>query len=167
MSANYAITAHLDNGMYVLSDAKRPLRASSEESRVKIEAIEKELITLPQVDLPLEHFFAKGIYVRKIFMPKGTVATGRIHKHSGITVMLSGDLSILTEDGMKRITGPCVYEHKAGVKRALYMHEDSVVLTIHGTDKTDMSDLREELTAETNDEYISFVRAQLSIGEES
>ena len=34
----------------------------------------------PAVDLPLKHYFTKGLYCREIFMPKGTLLTSKIHK---------------------------------------------------------------------------------------
>ena len=47
---------------------------------------------------PLEHSFSDGIYVRKIFIPKGVFVVGKIHKHDHPNFLLEGEVSVLTEE---------------------------------------------------------------------
>jgi hypothetical protein len=39
----------------------------------RIELLEKYLLTLPQVDMPIAHDFSDGLYARTMFVPSGTV----------------------------------------------------------------------------------------------
>jgi len=72
--------------------------------RDKVNAIEAEMRRMPQLDMPVKHHFANkgtphGTYARELFIPKGTVLTGKIHKFEQINIMSKGDISVLTEDG--------------------------------------------------------------------
>jgi quercetin dioxygenase-like cupin family protein len=127
--------------------------AQGSDWRRKLERLDALLATVPQTEMPVTHRFSRGVYARELFIPKGTVLTGRIHKHSQINILLSGDISVLTEDGVKRLLAPVVFESPPGAKRAGYAHEDTVWLTICGTDTTDPDVLEDELTTRSYAEY--------------
>ena len=118
--------------------------AQGSDWRGKLERLDAALMELPQVEMPLTHRFSRGVYARELFIPKGTVLVGRIHKYSQINVCLRGDISVLTESGIKRVQGGFVVESPAGSKRAGYAHEDTVWMTICGTDTTDVDVLEDE-----------------------
>lgn len=80
---------------------------------------------------PLKHSFADGIYVREIFIPKGTLIVGKIHKHSHPNFLMKGDVSVLTEEGPRRLKAPLSMISPKGTKRVVYAHEDTVWITIH------------------------------------
>ena len=139
--------------------AHGPLTALAQGSdwRTMLERIEAAIESdLPTLELPVKHRFSRGVYARELFIPQGTVLTGRIHKYSQINILLSGDISVLTEDGIRRVVPPFVVESPAGTKRVAYAHEDSVWLTICGTNTTDTAALENELTTRTYAEYDSF-----------
>lgn len=125
--------------------------------REKIERLETAIESdLPPVDFPVRHRYSRGVYARELFIPKGTVLTGRIHKYSQINILLSGDISVLTEEGIQRVRPPFVVESPAGTKRVAYAHEDTIWLTICGTNTTDPEVLEDELTTRTYAEYDAF-----------
>lgn len=124
--------------------------------REKLERLDAALASLPQVDMPVKHRFSRGVYARELFIPKDTVLTGRIHKYSQINILLSGDISVLTECGIRRIQAPLVIESPAGTKRAGYAHTDTVWMTVCGTDTTDPDVLEDELTTRTYAEFENF-----------
>lgn len=99
--------------------------------REKIARLEAKLSPMPQIDLPLKHTFTTGVYMREIFLPKGSIVVGKIHRHDHVNFISYGDVTVLTKDGLKRIQGPCTMVSTAGTKRALYAHEDTVWTTIH------------------------------------
>lgn len=78
-------------------------------------------------------------------IPAGTVATGKVHKTLHLNILSQGDVSVLTEDGMKRIQAPCTIVSPPGTKRAVYAHTDVVWTTIHGTHETDLEKLEADL----------------------
>lgn len=125
--------------------------------RAKVEAAEDEIRKLPPVELPVRHHFAKSTYGRELFIPKGTILTGKIHKYTQLNVLVAGDISVLTEDGVKRVQPPFVVVSPAGTKRIAYAHEDTIWLTIHGTDETDVDRIEQQFIAQSNAEYLDFV----------
>ena len=100
---------------------------------------------LPAVDCPVTHHFSDGVYAREMRIPAGTVATGKVHKTLHLNILSQGDVSVLTEDGMKRIQAPCTIVSPPGTKRAVYAHTDVVWTTIHGTHETDLEKLEADL----------------------
>lgn len=102
--------------------------------------------------LPLKHSFAEGMYVREIFIPKGMLLVSKIHKHSHPIFVLEGDISILTEDGVKRIKGPYSLISPVGAKRVGYAHADTRWVTVHKTNETNLERIEEEIIAKNFDE---------------
>ncbi len=106
--------------------------------RSSIIDFEKELLVHPDVLIgdnelcPLKHSFSNGIYVREIFIPKGMVLTGKIHKHSHPNFLMKGKVSVFTEgQGLQKIKAPYSMISEAGTKRVVYAHTDVVWITVH------------------------------------
>lgn len=128
-----------------------------EQQRNKIFALENIISQHEQVNIPVEHRFNGGIYAREITIPKGTLLTGRIHKFDHFDIMLSGDITVSTDNGeVKRLTGLNIMEGKAGKKRAGYAHEDTHWITFHSIDERDPEQMYEYLTCETFEELEQF-----------
>lgn len=98
---------------------------------------------------PLKHSFGDGVYVREIFIPKGTLIVGKIHKHSHPNFLMKGEVSVLTEEGPKRLKAPLSMISPAGTKRVVYAHEDTIWITIHVTKKTNLNKIEKEIIAKT------------------
>jgi hypothetical protein len=113
---------------------------------------------MPQLDLPVKHHFSKGVYARELFIPKGTVLTGKIHKHAQLNILSQGEISVLTEDGIKRVKAPFHVVSPAGTKRIAYAHEDCVWTTVHGTEETDLEKIEATFIAQTEQEYLEFCK---------
>lgn len=115
------------------------------ELRDKILSMETFMLELPQVEIPVKHHFSEGIYAREITAPAGVMMTGMVHKHEHLNIMSKGEVSVLTEDGIKRIKAPCTFVSQPGTKRIGYVHEEMVWTTIHATNETDLKKLEAEL----------------------
>ena len=102
---------------------------------------------------PLKHSFADGCYIREIFNPKGALLVTKIHKVTHPFFLMKGDMSILMEDGIKRIKAPHYGITPAGTKRIIYCHEDCVFVTVHATKLTDIKAIEEEVIAKDFDEF--------------
>lgn len=102
---------------------------STTEGRSKILDLEDEIKSMPQIDLPVRHLFSGGIYAREIFMPKGTVLTGRMYLVDHIDFMVCGDMTVTTDNESKRLSGYNILPSSAGKKRAGYVHEDTLWIT--------------------------------------
>ena len=51
-----------------------------------------------------KHTFADGIYVREMTIEKDEIIIGAIHKHLHVWFLLSGSISVVTEDGTEEYT---------------------------------------------------------------
>lgn len=123
------------------------------ENVKSIMALEGVIKSLEQVELPLGHFNIPGVYVRAMMIPEGTVLTGKIHNHDCISVVAKGSISVHTHDGLQRLESGWIGISKAGIKRAGYAHEDTVFITIHRCDETEIEKIEDYLVSETFDEF--------------
>jgi len=85
-------------------------------------------------------------------MPKGQIISTGIHKKEHPYFVLKGDISVLTDEGIKRIKAPYNGITKPGTKRLIYMHEDSVWITVHATDKSTVEDVLNDVIAKDFDD---------------
>ncbi|MBB6578941.1 quercetin dioxygenase-like cupin family protein [Comamonas odontotermitis] len=132
--------------------------------RTKLMRLQEAMLadSTTQVETPVTHHFAHGTYAREMFIPAGVTVVGKIHKHHSLNVLLSGDVSVLTESGIRRVAPGEVVESFPGIKRAAYAHVDSRWLTIHGTHDTDLERIENEFIAQSYEEYDSFAKQQLA-----
>lgn len=96
------------------------------------------------VDLPVRHIFTPGVYARELSMPKGCVLTGRTHRLANLNILTQGDISVLVDGRLQRISAPATIVSPAGTKRVAYCHSACVWTTIHGTHSTDLAQIEAE-----------------------
>lgn len=119
-------------------------------AREKIMQLEEAIKELPaQVDLDelTSHYFAPGIYVRKLFIPAGMVLTGKIHRHEIMNILVSGTIRVTTDDGIKELSGLQIYNSPPGMKKAALAMTDTIWLNIHPTEETDLVKIEKEFIA--------------------
>ncbi len=100
---------------------------------------------LPQIELPTDHFFANGMYARRMFAPAGTVIVGKIHKSEHFFIVAAGIIAVTTDSGTKELHAGDVLCVSPGAKRAGVAITDVVVFNIHRTDETNLDALEVEL----------------------
>ena len=116
-----------------------------EEVRSAIASAQAVMATMEQVEVPVTHHFSDGIYGREIFLRRGTLFTGRIHKQNDLSVCLSGICEILTPDGWKRCEAGDITISRKGVKPIARAVEDTRWLTNHATTLTDLDEIEAAL----------------------
>ena len=109
---------------------------------------------LAEHSMALTHHFAKGVYVRELLIPKGTVLVGKRHKHECINIMLSGDITIYDEGGEQRFNKPFITVAPAGTQKAGVANEDTIWLNIHGTESTDLDVIEKEVIEPTENDIL-------------
>lgn len=114
-----------------------------------VRAMEAHLLTLPQVDLRTGHVIHGGMCARTIFIPAGTVLTGALTNIANLCI-LSGDITVTTDEGPKRLTGFHVIPANAGFKRAGVAHADTYWTTVWPTALTDICAIEDEMTNESS-----------------
>lgn len=121
--------------------------------RERVEHLEGLVQQVPQVECPVRHHFAPGVYVREMTIPAGAVATGAVHKTEHLS-MVVGHCWLTTDDGVIEVRGLHTFVSKPGAKRALHAVADTVMTTIHPTEETDLSKLVQLLTHSTAAELL-------------
>lgn len=106
----------------------------------QIKQLQDVLAEQPQVECPVEHYFAPGMYTRECRIPAGSIVVGKMHRHVHPVFLMSGTVRINTDRGMETITGPRIWISQENAKRALLTVTDCVFATVHlnPTDTTDL-----------------------------
>lgn len=126
------------------------------EMRSKIVALEECMkgMTEHHIDIQTIHHFAPGVYMREVVIPAGATVTGKIHKTEHLNIVSQGDITVWTEDGMKRVQAGTVIKSKPGMKRVGYAHSETRWITVHPTTETDLEKLEDMLIAKTFEEAL-------------
>ena len=82
-------------------------------------------------ELPTEHLFSPGVYIRKVFIPKGTYLVAKIHKHFHSNIIAQGKVLTVTEFGIETHEAYTMFNSPAGTKRALAALEDTIWCCVH------------------------------------
>lgn len=86
-----------------------------------------------EIHIEPEHYFAPGLYARKVTLKKGIFAVGEKHRTMHISVMAKGSLLVRGVNGLPdhRMKAGDVMVTPAGSQRAVYAEEESVFVCIH------------------------------------
>ena len=141
-------------------------------SRSKILELEKELLKSNDENIvsnngnivrseqfPLKHSFADGIYVRQMNIKKDSAVIGAIHNHLHVWFLLTGNITVATENSTEDYIAPCYIVSQPGAKRVIYAHEDSIFVNIHKnpTNTQDLNELEAEIVSKNYEEYEQYI----------
>lgn len=138
-----------------LADAALPELLPNLPSRAQIDRLEACVLEAEQqghaVRIDDWHTFADGLVARTILIPAGTVLTGAVHKAEHLNVC-HGDISVWTEQGMRRLTGYHVLSSLPGAKRVGLAFADTWWTTIHlnPDNKRDIAELEDALVEDAH-----------------
>ena len=119
-------------------------------SREQINALQAEMVNMPQAELKTDHYFSGGMYCRRVFRSAGTLIVGKIHKEDHLFMCASGQIMAWTENGMKTLNAGDVIESKAGTKRVTLALTDAIGITIHKTNEKDLEIIEKQLIEPDN-----------------
>ena len=125
---------------------------------VNIEGDGKHVMTESKI-APIKHTFADGVYIRQMDMAKGTVVVGAIHKHLHVWFLLTGDVTVATEDVTEDYIAPCYVVSTPGAKRVILANEDSIFVNVHKnpSNTKDVDQLEKEIVALSYEEYEEYI----------
>jgi quercetin dioxygenase-like cupin family protein len=146
----------------------------STNTREKILTLEKSLINIADgVNIegdgkhivrdgniaPIKHEFADSVYIRQMDMKKDSVVVGAIHKHLHVWFLLTGHVTVATEDTTEDYIAPCYVVSTPGVKRVILAKEDSIFVNIHKnpSNTKDIDKLEKEIVALSYKEYEEYI----------
>jgi hypothetical protein len=141
--------------------------------RSKVLALQADMLALPeeaQVDCPVVHRFAPGMYSREMFIPAGTIIIGKLHKHSHLNNISQGCVRVATSiSGVQEFNAPCSFMSEPGVKRAVLALTDTIWTTYHPnpTDTQDLVLIEEEVIAESYEALAAYKESTCDLGNNS
>jgi len=92
----------------------------------------QEMMIPVRCDMPeAEHYFAPGMYGRKLIIPAGMLVVGKIHKHSHFMMVAKGHALVVSEHDKHEVKAGEIYVSKVGAKRVVFAFEDTVFITVH------------------------------------
>lgn len=97
------------------------------------------------VHVEAKHAFAEGLYARQVTIPAGTLVVGKRHAKSHFFFLMKGTATIVTDDGIEKVTGPLCWASPVGSKRAVYCHTEATFVNVHASTATNLEDLEQEL----------------------
>ena len=112
--------------------------------------------------IPIDHFFMDGVYIRKMTMFQGYVVIGAIHKHKHMCFLLEGHLSVASSSGVKEYIAPCYIVSEPGEKRILYAHKESHWYNTHKNPNNinDVEELEKQIVAISYEEYKKYTNGK-------
>lgn len=111
----------------------------------ELNRLEAAMAQMPQIEFPVMHRVTPGLYTREIFMPAGSILTSKIHKTDHQYIVSKGRASVRVDGVWQEIVAPFHGFTKAGTRRVLAIHEDTIWTTFHPTEKTDLVEIESEL----------------------
>jgi len=127
---------------------------SAIETRANMLEFKDYLLSLPcsQKEFEVTHHVEDGVYTRKLFIPKGQVLIGKIHKKACMNIVAKGDITVMTETGCARVGAGYTVQSPAGLMKIGYAHEDTIFINVFRTDETDIQKIEAEIACESFEE---------------
>lgn len=115
----------------------------------KVVQLEQKIKDLPQVEIPVEHYFAPGVYARVIHIPAGVILTGKIHRTLHMCILAQGRIHVTVDNGQEaeQFDGFCIFNAPPGSKKAIYAETDAVFINVHPTESEDLDEIEEQFIA--------------------
>jgi len=125
---------------------------------VNIEGDGKHVMTESKI-APIKHTFADGVYIRQMDMTKDSIVIGAIHNHLHVWFLLTGHVTVATEDKTEDYVAPCYVVSTPGAKRVILANEDSIFVNVHKnpSNTEDLSQLEKEIVSLNYEEYEKYI----------
>ena len=125
---------------------------------INIEGTGKEVLTNSKI-APIKHTFADSVYIRQMDIQKDSVVVGAIHKHLHVWFLLTGHVTIATQDSVEDYIAPCYVVSTPGVKRVIHAIEESIFVNVHKnpSNTKDVNKLEKEIVALNYKEYEEYI----------
>ena len=111
---------------------------------------------MQSAEINVVDYFAPCVYMRQMNAKAGTLMVSKMHRTEHMNILLTGSLTVATENGIELLTAPLVIKSMPGTKRIGYFHEDSSWITVHPTGETDL-ELIEQQVIVPDDEIDQFL----------
>lgn len=115
-------------------------------SQDRIRDLREAMTSMPQAPgMQTHHFFAGGMYCRRIHIPHGYLIVSKIHKTEHLFIGCSGELQVAGQGETYILRAGDVIPSAIGTCRAVLALSDVICMTVHKTDTTDFAALEAEM----------------------
>ena len=130
---------------------KFTVQTAQPNARQKAERMQAAMLGTEQVDCPIEHYFAPGMFAREMSIPRGVLVVGAVHKTTNISCLSAGTVRLITDAGYVDHTAPKKVLIKAGSKNQWLALDDAVLTNYfpNPDNETDIAKLVERYTEST------------------
>lgn len=130
----------------MLAQAEHHEVEQSRATREKIDVMQRIMAAMPQAPgMETTHFFAGGMYCRRIAIPAGRIIVSKVHKTEHLFIGCVGELAVAGQGQNYTIRPGDVVPSPVGTKRVVAALTDVVVMTIHRTDVESVEQLESDL----------------------
>lgn len=135
------------------------------KQQLSLKELENQLAKLEQVDIPTNHTFSGGVYIREIAVPKGTIIIGKRHRKESCNILMKGSMILYMGENIptQKITGPLLFTSPPNTKKMAYCEDDVIFLNIHPTNETDLEKIEQEFII-PEEEYLIQEQKRLENG---
>jgi len=132
------------------------LQTAQPNAREKAERMQAAMMGEKQVDCPIKHYFAPGLFAREMTIPKGVCVVGAVHKTTNISCLSAGTVRLITDDGYVDHIAPKKVLIKAGAKNQWLALDDAVLTNYfpNPDNETDIEILVQRYTESTLSELL-------------
>ena len=106
----------------------------------RIQAFQKAHAQLPQIEVPVDHLFAEGLYGRPMYLRAGESVVGAKHGKEHLCIVV-GHCIVVDGQSRRELVGWNAFVSHPGAKRAIVAIEDTVWMTVHATTLTDVAEI--------------------------
>ena len=92
----------------------------------RIEAVQDELLKMPQADITTLHNFLPKIYERTMIAPASCMIVGAAHKTAYRVRLEKGTITVNIGNDVKTLTAPCEFEVPVGEQRVGYSLDEVI-----------------------------------------
>lgn len=122
------------------------VEAPAPVTRDRVDELQDIMSKLPQAPgMDTDHFFAGGMYCRRMFIPKGNIIVSKVHKTEHLFIGCSGELEVAGQGATYTLKAGSVIPSMVGTKRVVVALTDVVCMTIHKTDLLSTEGLEEAM----------------------
>jgi len=108
------------------------------------EALQEHPDRIPNPNHTNHH--ADGLYGRELSTPAGSVFTTKIHNRQHFLFVMKGSCSVLdVQTGIRYVEAPAMIVTEPGTYRIVRVHTDSIWITVHATELTDVDEILDEI----------------------
>lgn len=146
-------------------------RSNSKQYHKKFDQLEAAIVDsigngTEQHQITIENIFAPGLYLRKMFMPRNSILTSKIHNTDHPYIMSLGIVKVWSQeypDGVE-IIAPYHGITTKGTRRLILAYEDTFITTIHANPDNcqDMEILEERIIKKHTNKLLSIPLKELS-----